>query len=91
MPLLLPADCDNLFDLHQFLDAIAEEPDFFLLAGHMPLQEDNWPTVFNAVRDVHPTTPIFIFGGHNHVRDCSECFCWTSACLHVDSKYISAT
>ncbi|KAL5478293.1 hypothetical protein ACEPAI_2477 [Sanghuangporus weigelae] len=55
-----------------FADAIAEEPDLFLLVGHMPVSEDNWPTVFNAVRAVHPTTPILIFGGHAHVRDCVQ-------------------
>lgn len=28
--------------------------------------------VFNAVRAVHPTTPILILGGHTHIRDCGE-------------------
>ncbi|KAF5365960.1 hypothetical protein D9758_006656 [Tetrapyrgos nigripes] len=55
-----------------FLSAIEEEPDFFLLAGHMPVQKDNWPLVFNAVRAVHPETPIMIFGGHLHTRDCVQ-------------------
>ncbi|KAI0039404.1 hypothetical protein FA95DRAFT_1585296 [Auriscalpium vulgare] len=55
-----------------FADAIKDEPDFFLLVGHMPVQEDNWPTVFNAVRAVHPTTPILILGGHTHIRDCVQ-------------------
>lgn len=55
-----------------FKDAIKEEPDFFLLAGHMPVQKDNWPLVFNAVRAVHPTTPILILGGHTHIRDCVQ-------------------
>ncbi|KAJ3528444.1 hypothetical protein NM688_g8000 [Phlebia brevispora] len=55
-----------------FLDAIQEEPDFFLLVGHMPVQRDNWPLVFNAVRAVHPTTPILILGGHTHIRDCIQ-------------------
>ncbi|KZT43442.1 hypothetical protein SISSUDRAFT_695204 [Sistotremastrum suecicum HHB10207 ss-3] len=55
-----------------FAEAIAEEPDFFLLVGHMPVQKDNWPVVFNAVRAVHPTTPIYIFGGHTHIRDCVQ-------------------
>ena len=56
----------------QFAEAIAEEPDFFLLVGHMPVHEDNWPAVYNAVRAVHPNTPILIFGGHTHIRDCCE-------------------
>ncbi|KAB5590830.1 Vacuolar protein [Ceratobasidium theobromae] len=55
-----------------FKDAIKEEPDLFLLVGHMPVQKDNWPVVFNAIRTVHPTTPIFIFGGHTHIRDCVQ-------------------
>ncbi|CCO30447.1 putative protein PB2B2,06c [Rhizoctonia solani AG-1 IB] len=55
-----------------FKTAIKEEPDLFLLVGHMPVQKDNWPIVFNAIRAVHPTTPIFIFGGHTHIRDCVQ-------------------
>ncbi|KAL0955634.1 hypothetical protein HGRIS_001867 [Hohenbuehelia grisea] len=53
-----------------FADAIREEPDLFLLAGHMPIARDNWPLVFDAVRAVHPSTPIIILGGHTHIRDC---------------------
>ncbi|KAG7444361.1 uncharacterized protein BT62DRAFT_1029301 [Guyanagaster necrorhizus] len=55
-----------------FLEAIKDEPDFFLLAGHMPVSRDNWPLVFNAVRAVHATTPILILGGHTHIRDCLQ-------------------
>ncbi|KAH9976377.1 Metallo-dependent phosphatase-like protein [Lactifluus volemus] len=55
-----------------FAEAIKEEPDFFLLVGHMPVSRDNWPIVFNAVRAVHPTTPILILGGHSHIRDCVQ-------------------
>ncbi|KAJ7755792.1 Metallo-dependent phosphatase-like protein [Mycena metata] len=55
-----------------FADAIVEEPDLFLLVGHMPVARDRWPLVFNAIRAVHPTTPILIFGGHLHVRDCLQ-------------------
>ncbi|KAJ3730292.1 Metallo-dependent phosphatase-like protein [Lentinula raphanica] len=55
-----------------FADAIAEEPDLFLLVGHMPVSRDNWPTVFYAVRAVHPETPIIILGGHTHIRDCNQ-------------------
>jgi hypothetical protein len=53
-----------------FKEAIAEEPDFFLLVGHMPVSKDNWPVVHEAIRAVHPHTPIMIFGGHTHIRDC---------------------
>ncbi|PBK99157.1 hypothetical protein ARMGADRAFT_1007757 [Armillaria gallica] len=55
-----------------FLEAIQDEPDFFLLAGHMPVSRDNWPLVFNAIRAVHATTPILILGGHTHIRDCLQ-------------------
>ncbi|KAJ6560221.1 Metallo-dependent phosphatase-like protein [Mycena capillaripes] len=55
-----------------FIDAIKDEPDVFLLVGHMPVARDRWPIVFNAIREVHPTTPILIFGGHLHVRDCLQ-------------------
>ncbi|KAG1742505.1 Metallo-dependent phosphatase-like protein [Suillus lakei] len=55
-----------------FAEAIAEEPDVFVLVGHMPVSYDNWPTVFDAVRAVHPGTPILVFGGHSHIRDCQQ-------------------
>ncbi|KAG5643195.1 hypothetical protein DXG03_001355 [Asterophora parasitica] len=55
-----------------FADAIEDEPDFFLLAGHMPVAKDNWPVVFNAIRKVHALTPIIILGGHTHIRDCLQ-------------------
>ncbi|KAI0645155.1 Metallo-dependent phosphatase-like protein [Trametes meyenii] len=55
-----------------FAEAIEDEPDFFLLVGHMPVRKDNWPTVFDAIRKVHPTTPILILGGHTHIRDCLQ-------------------
>ncbi|KAK0189116.1 Metallo-dependent phosphatase-like protein [Armillaria mellea] len=55
-----------------FLEAVKDEPDFFLLAGHMPVARDNWPLVFNAIRAVHATTPILILGGHTHIRDCLQ-------------------
>ena len=38
----------------------------------MPISKDKWPLVFNAVRAVHPTTPIIILGGHTHIRDCNQ-------------------
>ncbi|KAJ7097726.1 Metallo-dependent phosphatase-like protein [Mycena belliarum] len=55
-----------------FADAIKDEPDLFLLAGHMPVSRDKWPLVFNAIRTLHPTTPILILGGHTHIRDCLQ-------------------
>lgn len=46
--------------------------DLFLIAGHMPITGDNggWEAILNAIRRVYPTTPVLMFGGHTHVRDC---------------------
>ncbi|KAJ7194563.1 Metallo-dependent phosphatase-like protein [Mycena pura] len=55
-----------------FKNAIVEEPDLFLLVGHMPLPGSGWSLVFDAIRKVHPMTPVLIFGGHLHVRDCLQ-------------------
>ncbi|EST05352.1 Phosphoesterase domain protein [Kalmanozyma brasiliensis GHG001] len=55
-----------------FNDAIQEQPDVFLIAGHMPVRNDQFPVVVNAIRKVHPTTPIMILGGHTHIRDCTQ-------------------
>lgn len=55
-----------------FAETIKEEPDLFLLVGHMPVAKDKWPFVFNAIRAVHPFTPILILGGHTHIRDCLQ-------------------
>ncbi|KAI0821280.1 Metallo-dependent phosphatase-like protein [Irpex lacteus] len=63
---------EDMVKEHWFAEAIKEEPDFFLLAGHMPVQKDKWPVVFDAIRAVHPTTPILILGGHTHIRDCVQ-------------------
>ncbi|PBK65794.1 hypothetical protein ARMSODRAFT_373498 [Armillaria solidipes] len=38
-----------------FLEAIQEEPDFFLLAGHMPVARDKWPFVFDAATLISET------------------------------------
>ncbi|KAG0691844.1 Metallo-dependent phosphatase-like protein [Suillus ampliporus] len=51
-----------------FAEAISEEPDAFTHA----MSDDSWPTVFDAVRAVHPLTPILILGGHSHIRDCQQ-------------------
>lgn len=63
---------ENMVKEQWFAEAIAEEPDLFLLVGHMPVSRDKWPVVFDAIRAVHKTTPILIFGGHSHVRDCLQ-------------------
>lgn len=45
-----------------------------VLAGHMPVrgQDADWHLVLDAIRSKHPTTPVFIFGGHTHIRDCTQ-------------------
>ncbi|KAK0202998.1 Metallo-dependent phosphatase-like protein [Desarmillaria ectypa] len=63
---------EDMVKEYWFLEAIKDEPDFFLLAGHMPVSRDNWPLVFNAIRAIHGTTPILILGGHTHIRDCVQ-------------------
>ncbi|KAI8614874.1 Metallo-dependent phosphatase-like protein [Chytriomyces sp. MP71] len=59
-----------------FTDAIADAPDFFLLVGHLHLRGTNytetsaeWQAAISAIRRVHATVPILIFGGHEHLRD----------------------
>ncbi|KAL0564808.1 hypothetical protein V5O48_017230 [Marasmius crinis-equi] len=63
---------DDMVKEAWFKEAIKEEPDVFLLAGHMPVARDKWPVVFDAIRAVHATTPILILGGHTHIRDCVQ-------------------
>ncbi|GAA5820908.1 hypothetical protein JCM3770_004862 [Rhodotorula araucariae] len=58
-----------------FQSAIASAPDFFLLVGHMSLRTEpdaEWSAVVRAIREVHPTVPVLVFGGHHHVRDCIQ-------------------
>ncbi|ORY58770.1 phospho protein phosphatase [Pseudomassariella vexata] len=58
-----------------FVDAIntSDPVDLFLLIGHnTALPQDGTGTfqfVHDAIRNVHPSTPIQIFGGHSHIRD----------------------
>lgn len=45
-----------------------------VLVGHMPPRFETaaWQPIFDAIRAKHPHTPILIFGGHNHIRDCVQ-------------------
>ncbi|OTA99201.1 hypothetical protein M426DRAFT_325346 [Hypoxylon sp. CI-4A] len=58
-----------------FSDAInTPEPiDLFVVIGHNPARPSDdistFPVVFDAIRAVHPDTPIQILGGHTHIRD----------------------
>lgn len=57
-----------------FLDAVnfTQPIDLFLVAGHNPILTSDAGSTFglvrNAIRAVHPTTPIQVFGGHSHIR-----------------------
>ncbi|GAA6007091.1 hypothetical protein JCM10207_001503 [Rhodosporidiobolus poonsookiae] len=58
-----------------FLRAIADKPDFFLFAGHMSIRiepDSEWSTIIRTIRQLHPTTPVLVFGGHHHIRDCVQ-------------------
>ncbi|GAA5931408.1 hypothetical protein JCM1841_001659, partial [Sporobolomyces salmonicolor] len=58
-----------------FLNAVADRPDFFLLVGHMSIRiepDSEWSAVVAAIRAFHPTTPVLVFGGHHHIRDCTQ-------------------
>ncbi|GAA5825830.1 hypothetical protein JCM11251_000017 [Rhodosporidiobolus azoricus] len=58
-----------------FLSAISSAPDFFLFAGHMSLRiepDSEWSVLVRAIRQLHPTVPVLIFGGHHHIRDCVQ-------------------
>ncbi|KAI1776001.1 Metallo-dependent phosphatase-like protein [Hypoxylon cercidicola] len=58
-----------------FLDALncPEPVDIFVVLGHNPARGGNtgstFPIVFDAIRAVHPDTPIQFLGGHSHIRD----------------------
>ena len=30
--------------------------------------DSEWSIVVRAIREVHPTVPVLVFGGHHHVR-----------------------
>lgn len=57
-----------------FLDAVnfTQPIDLFLVTGHNPILTSDAGSTFglvrNAIRAVHPTTPIQVFGGHSHIR-----------------------
>ncbi|KAG8790079.1 hypothetical protein FRC12_012824 [Ceratobasidium sp. 428] len=59
-----------------FLESLKKEVDVFLVVGHMesekPCSEDGWIYVYDAIRKVHPLTPILMFGGHTHKRACTR-------------------
>ncbi|KAI0852156.1 Metallo-dependent phosphatase-like protein [Daldinia vernicosa] len=58
-----------------FLDVLhtPEPVDIFVVLGHNPARPTDkastFPIVFDAIRAVHPDTPIQFIGGHSHIRD----------------------
>ncbi|KAL2122170.1 hypothetical protein VTJ04DRAFT_2625 [Mycothermus thermophilus] len=52
-----------------FQEAIRDEPDVFVVYGHIGVRMPEFRTIFTAIREKHPLTPILFFGGHVHVRD----------------------
>ncbi|AEO65219.1 fc73e795-7459-4cc1-b873-53e31966c7d8 [Thermothielavioides terrestris] len=52
-----------------FRDAIREQTDVFVVIGHVGVRMPEFKTIFNAIREQNPLTPILFFGGHVHIRD----------------------
>ncbi|KAL5385064.1 hypothetical protein DPSP01_004877 [Paraphaeosphaeria sporulosa] len=58
-----------------FLDAVnyKKPVDLFVITGHNPVRRNDTSStigkVVDAIRKVHPDTPIQAFGGHSHIRD----------------------
>ncbi|KAI0424800.1 ser/Thr protein phosphatase family [Xylaria sp. FL1042] len=54
-----------------FLEAVnsCDPIDVFVLIGHNPVRDSSFQIVLDAIRAVHPNTPIQILGGHSHIRD----------------------
>lgn len=64
---------DQMVKEQWFIDAIKTAPDTFVIAGHSPVRDDNtFKIVFDAIRAVHPDTPMLWLGGHSHIRDCVQ-------------------
>ncbi|KAK0633220.1 Metallo-dependent phosphatase-like protein [Immersiella caudata] len=53
-----------------FQQAIREDPDVFVVNGHVGVEMSEFNnTLYRAIRDVNPETPIVFLGGHVHVRN----------------------
>jgi len=46
-----------------------ENPDVFVVVGHVGLRMPEYKAIFEAIRKAKWFTPIIFFGGHAHVRD----------------------
>ncbi|ODN81879.1 hypothetical protein L202_02229 [Cryptococcus amylolentus CBS 6039] len=64
----------KLVEEEWFQDVITEAPDYFVVAGHMPVRGETgeFMPIFDAIRKKHPKVPVYFFGGHTHVRDCVQ-------------------
>lgn len=47
---------------------------YSVIAGHMSINrpDSQWKLLLNTIRAKHEDVPVFIFGGHNHVRNCER-------------------
>ncbi|KAF9372080.1 hypothetical protein CPB97_001475 [Podila verticillata] len=52
-----------------FKKTLKEDVDMYLVVGHTPVRWAETLAVIKAIRAVHPSKPILLFGGHLHVRD----------------------
>jgi 2',3'-cyclic-nucleotide 2'-phosphodiesterase (5'-nucleotidase family) len=53
-----------------FQQAIREDPDVFVVNGHVGVDMSEFNnTIYRAIRDVNPLTPIVFLGGHVHFRN----------------------
>lgn len=52
-----------------FQEAIREDVDLFLVAGHVAPHGPEYKALFKAIRSQNWDTPIQFFGGHSHIRD----------------------
>ncbi|KIO26730.1 hypothetical protein M407DRAFT_7693 [Tulasnella calospora MUT 4182] len=68
-------------------DVLGSNPNIFLLVGHMSIsdKDDKWNVVHAAIRERHPETPIFIFAGHSHRRDCRMNFDTAGRSIAIES------
>ncbi|KAK1833082.1 Metallo-dependent phosphatase-like protein [Podospora conica] len=52
-----------------FQQAVRENPDVFVVIGHVGVQMPEFKVIFAAIRQQNPLTPVLFFGGHVHIRD----------------------
>lgn len=52
-----------------FQDAIREDADLFLVAGHVTLNGPEYKAIYTEIRRQNWDTPIQFFGGHSHIRN----------------------